>query len=143
MNNTNTPLILENFDDTPITTAMPPTNTNVTIIPQKFETKQLVVADRLSPKTIASPKQLSIEISSKNTAIAREISGKSMAPIKQNTRSLLNNVRMNDMDTLGATASSIIDGIKILRLDDLKKEAHSNIPAPVHKGIGNLFDISL
>lgn len=148
MSDPNAPLILEDFDDTPTTTtttppttSTPTTNTNVTIMPQKFETKQLVVADRLSPETIASAKQLSVEISSKNTAIAREISGKAMAPIEQNARALLNNVRMNDMDALGATAASIIDGIKILRLDDLKNEARGNIPAPVRKGIGSLFGI--
>ena len=146
MSESDTPLILEDFDDTPsTTTATPPSvstpteQTSMTIMPQKYEAKQLVVADRLSPDTIVAAKELSLVISSKNTTAAREISGKAMAPIEQNARALLNNVRMNDMDALGASASNIIDGIKILRLDDLKNEARGNVPAPVRKTIGSLF----
>ena len=57
-----------------------------------------------------------------------------LAGIAQASRQLLSGVRLGDAGEVGRIAAAVIDGVKILRIEDLQAEAAGG-QAPARKGI--------
>jgi uncharacterized protein YaaN involved in tellurite resistance len=57
-----------------------------------------------------------------------------MAAIAQSSRALLTGTRLGDAGEVGRIAASVIDGVKILRIEDLQAEANGTVAVP-RKGL--------
>jgi len=53
-----------------------------------------------------------------------------LAGIAQSSRQLLTGVRLGEADEVGRIATAVIDGVKILRIQDLQAESASSKSAP-------------
>jgi uncharacterized protein YaaN involved in tellurite resistance len=62
-----------------------------------------------------------------------------LANIAQSSRQLLTGVRLGDAGEVGRIAASVIDGVKILRVEDLQAEASGGQPAERKGLIGRLI----
>jgi uncharacterized protein YaaN involved in tellurite resistance len=62
-----------------------------------------------------------------------------LAKIAQASRQLLTGVRLGDAGEVGQIAASVIDGVKILRIQDLQAEANGGQPATRKGLIGKLI----
>src|SRR5215471_7159746 len=62
----------------------------------------------------------------------------SVANIAQSSRQLLTGVRLSDAGEVGRIAASVIDGVKVLRIEDLQAEARGGQPAARKGLIGRL-----
>ena len=64
-----------------------------------------------------------------------------LAGISQASRELLSGVRIGDAGEVGRIAAAVIDGVKILRIQDLQAESQGRTPAVISGFIGKLLGI--
>ncbi len=95
---------------------------------------RLVEIGSLNPQDLAAAEQSAARIDFRKTASLLSHGDGVLAEIAQSSRQLLTGVRLGDAGEVGRIAASVIDGVKILRIEDLQAEAAGG-SAPARKGI--------
>ena len=133
-----TALDLAAFDDldTPIPepvergTASLPVPASLPALELETEPERLVAVSNLKAEELAAAHASAAKIDFKNTNSLLAHGEGAMAAIAQASRQLLTGVRLGDAGEVGRIAASVIDGVKILRIEDLQAEANSPAAAP-------------
>lgn len=95
---------------------------------------RLVEVGTLNPADLAAAQQSSARIDFRHTATLLAHGDGVLAEIAQASRSLLAGVRLGEAGEVGRIAAAVIDGVKLLRIEDLQAEAAGK-GAPARKGI--------
>jgi uncharacterized protein YaaN involved in tellurite resistance len=93
------------------------------------EPERLVEVANLKPEELAAAQGSAAKIDFRNTATLLAHGEGVLAGIAQSSRQLLTGVRLGDAGEVGQIAATVIDGIKILRIQDLQAEAKDGQPA--------------
>jgi uncharacterized protein YaaN involved in tellurite resistance len=102
------------------------------------EPERLVEVANLKPEELAAAQGSAAKIDFRNTTTLLAHGEGVLAGIAQSSRQLLTGVRLGDAGEVGQIAATVIDGVKILRIQDLQAEANNGQPA--RKGlIGKLI----
>jgi len=136
------PLDLASFDDVasvPSTALVPsPQSAPLTVTPDnrldaEAPPPRLVEVATLSPEDLAAAQQSAGKIDFRNTGSLLAHGDQVLAEIAQSSRQLLTGVRLGDAGEVGQIAAAVIDGVKILRIQDLQAESAAGKTAP--KGV--------
>ena len=144
---TNTPLDLSTFDNLDPVPApklaldagasnLPtvPATTAVELAPQpRFE--RLVEVANLNPDDLAAAQRLAAAVDFRNTSSLMAHGEGVLAGIAQASRQLLTGVRIGESGEVGRIAAAVIDGVKILRIEDLQHEAAGGSKSAAPKGL--------
>jgi uncharacterized protein YaaN involved in tellurite resistance len=141
-----TPLDLAMFDNLdPAPANLPavvaPTSVAVTdsrLAPEPAQPR-LVEIGGLGPEARAQAEQSAARIDFRRTASLLNHGDGVLAEIAQHSRQLLTGVRLGDAGEVGRIAASVIDGVKILRIEDLRAEAAEGQPAARKGLLGRLM----
>src|SRR6516164_1518297 len=99
----------------------------------------LVEVANLGAKDLAAAQASAAKVDFRNTSTLLAHGEGMLGRIAQASRQLLTGVRLGDAGDVGRIAASVIDGVKILRIEDLQAEATGGA-APARKGlIGRLI----
>jgi uncharacterized protein YaaN involved in tellurite resistance len=138
---TTAPLDLSAFDDleppkpaqplVPVTTPSAPAVIDERLAPQP-KLERLVDVSNLSPEDLAAAQASAAKLDFANTATLLAHGDGVLGGIAAASRQLLTGVRLGDAGEVGQIASAVIDGVKILRIQDLQAEASS--PTKAAKG---------
>ena len=141
------PLDLSAFDDLDTPPSLPVVAAPVAVpvaaggdprLAAEPEPERLVEVANLKPEELAAAQASAAKIDFRNTTTLLAHGEGVLAGIAQSSRQLLTGVRLGDAGEVGQIAASVIDGIKILRIQDLQTEAKDG--APARKGlIGKLI----
>jgi uncharacterized protein YaaN involved in tellurite resistance len=141
------PLDLSAFDDLDTPPSLPVVAAPVTApvvaggdprLAAEPEPERLVEVANLKPEELAAAQASAAKIDFRNTTTLLAHGEGVLAGIAQSSRQLLTGVRLGDAGEVGQIAATVIDGIKILRIQDLQAEAKDG--APARKGlIGKLI----
>ncbi len=124
--------IFETLDQTTLTTgpsvvahALPQTAMTTTdpLLQHEAPPPRLVDVARLSADEHAAAQQGAARINFRETATLLAHGDGVLAAIAQASRQLLSGVRLGDAGEVGRIAAAVIDGIKVLRIEDLQTEA--------------------
>ena len=141
-----TPLDLSMFDDpkpanalslTPSTAVMA-APTDPRLLPEPA-LPRLVDVSNLSAEDLAAAKQSAARVNFRDTASLLAHGDDVLARIAQSSRQLLTGVRLGEAGEVGNIAAAVIDGVKILRIEDLQAEAANGPPAARKGLIGRLL----
>jgi uncharacterized protein YaaN involved in tellurite resistance len=103
-------------------------------VPQRLvEIANLSAADRTAAETSAA------KIDFRNTTSLLAHGDGALAAIAQSSRQLLTGVRLEDAGEVGRIAASVIDGVSILRIQDLQAEARGERPVARKGLLGRLI----
>jgi len=94
---------------------------------------RLVEVANLAPDELAAAQQSAARIDFRKSTTLLAHGDGVLAGIAQASRQLLAGARLGDAGEVGRIAAAVIDGVKILRIEDLQKEAAEDHPA--RKGI--------
>jgi len=133
----NEPLDLSSFDDltkAPVETLVtvpqsqpvvlvPTTDTRLAVIEKP---PRLVEVAKLNPDDLAAAKQSADKIDFRQTATLLAHGDHVLAEIAQSSRQLLTGVRLGDAGEVGRIAAAVIDGVKLLRIEDLQAESSAD-----------------
>jgi uncharacterized protein YaaN involved in tellurite resistance len=100
---------------------------------------RLVDISNMSSDEIAAAKQAADRIDFRKTNSLLEHGNDVLAGISQASRELLSGVRIGDAGEVGRIAAAVIDGVKILRIQDLQAESQGKTPAGNTGFIGKLL----
>lgn len=101
--------------------------------------ERLVNTDNLPADELATAQEQAAKIDlSSSTSIMNHGDGV-LDGIAQASRQILTGVRLSEAGEAGEIAASVLDGIKILRISDLKAEANSNATDKPHGVVGKLL----
>jgi uncharacterized protein YaaN involved in tellurite resistance len=89
----------------------------------------------LSPDDLAAAQASAAKINFRQTNTLLAHGDGVLAGIAQASRQLLTGVRLGDAGEVGRIAAAVIDGVKILRIQDLQAESAAGPPPPARKGI--------
>ena len=139
---TSAPLDLSTIDDlTPAapaatSTAMVPRQdhlpANVDLAPQP-RPERLVEVSKLSTEELDAARQSAEKINFRSTNTLLALGDGALAEISQASRELLAGVKLGEAGEVGRIAAAVLDGVKILRIQDL--QAESSGKAPERKGL--------
>ena len=102
--------------------------------------ERLVDVANLKPEDLAAAQASAAKIDFHNTNTLLSHGDGVLANIAQASRQLLTGVRLGDAGEVGRIAASVIDGVKILRIEDLQAEASGGGQPVARKGlIGRLI----
>jgi uncharacterized protein YaaN involved in tellurite resistance len=101
--------------------------------------ERLVDIANLKPEDLAAAQASAAKIDFRNTSTLLTHGEGVLANIAQSSRQLLTGVRLGDAGEVGRIAASVIDGVKILRIEDLQAEARDGQPAAREGLIGKLI----
>ena len=126
----------DSFDPAPVTaapaqTALVPADPR--LLPEPPPARLVDIAS-LKPEELASAQQSAARIDFRQSATLLAHGDGVLANIAQASRQLLTGVRLGDAGEVGRIAAAVIDGVKILRIEDLQAEATNGQP-PARKGI--------
>ncbi len=100
---------------------------------------RLVEIDKLSADDLEAANRAAAAIDFRHTATLLSHGENVLAGIAQASRQLLGGVRLGDAGEIGRVAAAVIDGVKILRIEDLQAESSGAAP-PARRGlIGRLM----
>src|ERR1700693_1741497 len=141
-----TPLDLSTFDnlDSPPVTALVATPAQP-LVPadQRLALEpappRLVEVANLGAQDLAAAQASAAKVNFRNTDTLLAHGEGVLAGIAQASRQLLTGVRLGDAGDVGRIAASVIDGVKILRIQDLQAEASSGRPSAPRGLIGRLI----
>lgn len=85
---------------------------------------RLVDVSTLGADELTTAEQAAARVDFRNTTALLSHGDGALAEIAQSSRQLLSGVRLGDAGEIGDMAASVIDGIKILRIQDLQAEAN-------------------
>lgn len=143
----NAPLDLSLFttSDTPSGQALtvppapqPPAVADARLAPDPAPERLVEIAN-LGQQDLAAAQASASKIDFRNTGTLLAHGEHVLAGIAQSSRQLLAGVRLEDAGEVGRIAASVIDGIKILRIEDLQTEANGGNPAARKGLIGRLM----
>src|SRR5580704_3663729 len=133
------PLDLSAFDDLDTPPSLPAVAAPVVAAPVPAgadprlavepEPERLVEVANLKPEELAAAQGSAAKIDFRNTSTLLAHGEGVLAGIAQSSRQLLTGVRLGDAGEVGQIAATVIDGIKILRIQDLQTEAKDGQPA--------------
>jgi uncharacterized protein YaaN involved in tellurite resistance len=103
------------------------------------EPERLVEVANLNPEDLAASQASAAKIDFRNTTTLLAHGEGVLAKIAQASRQLLTGVRLGDAGEVGQIAASVIDGVKILRIQDLQAEANGGQPGARKGLIGKLI----
>jgi uncharacterized protein YaaN involved in tellurite resistance len=139
------PLDLSSFDDlsespeTPTTSASPANTQLVTTSDARLaaapSSPRLVEVANLSPADLAAANASADKIDFRRTDTLLSHGDHVLAEIAQSSRQLLAGVRLGDAGEVGRIAAAVIDGVKILRIQDLQAESSVDKTSAKPKGI--------
>jgi uncharacterized protein YaaN involved in tellurite resistance len=139
------PLDLSTFDaldPTPMAVvAVPPAQTAITdprLAPEPALPRLVEVAN-LNPADLADAQKSASRIDFHSTQTLLAHGDGVLAAIAQASRQLLTGVRLGDAGEVGRIAAAVIDGVKILRIEDLQAEAAGGQPNARKGIIGRLL----
>ena len=144
---TETPLDLSIFDaieapPTQLPAVVPPagplTTTDARLQPEPPPVRLVEIAS-LNPADRAEAERSAARIDFRNTTSLLSHGDGVLAEIAQSSRQLLSGVRLGDAGEVGRIAASVIDGVKILRIEDLQAEAKGEHPTARKGLIGRLM----
>jgi uncharacterized protein YaaN involved in tellurite resistance len=118
----------------------PPTVTDARLAPDP-EPERLVEIANLSQQDLAASQASASKVDFRNTNTLLSHGEHVLAGIAQSSRQLLTGVRLEDAGEVGRIAASVIDGIKILRIEDLQAEANGGNPAARKGLVGRLMGV--
>jgi uncharacterized protein YaaN involved in tellurite resistance len=146
----NAPLDLSIFDnlDAPPAQALtvapvpqPPAVVDSRLAPEP-QPERLVEIANLSPDDLAAAQASAAKVDFRNTQTLLSHGEGVLAAIAQASRQLLTGVRLEDAGEVGRIAASVIDGVNILRIQDLQAEASGSQPVARKGLIGRLIGIA-
>jgi uncharacterized protein YaaN involved in tellurite resistance len=103
---------------------------------------RLVEVANLSPEDFAAANRSAANLDFRNTNTLLAHGDGVLAGIAQASRQLLTGVRLGEADEVGRIAAAVIDGVKILRIQDLQAESAGDKPAPRKGVIGKLLGVA-
>jgi uncharacterized protein YaaN involved in tellurite resistance len=104
--------------------------------------ERLVEVSKLSPEDLAAANSSAAKLDFRNTNSLLAHCDGVLGAIAQASRQLLSGVRLGDAGEVGRIAAAVIDGVKILRIQDLQAEAAAGPPAARKGVIGKLLGIA-
>jgi uncharacterized protein YaaN involved in tellurite resistance len=104
--------------------------------------ERLVEIANLAPQDLAAAQSAAAKVDFRNTTTLLAHGDGALAGIAQASRQLLTGVRLGDAGEVGRIAASVIDGVKILRIEDLQAEANADRPAARKGLIGKLLGVA-
>jgi uncharacterized protein YaaN involved in tellurite resistance len=145
-----TPLDLSLFDDLKPATPEPESARALTVVPNETAVTdprlapeppppRLVEVAKLSPDELAAAEQAAARVNFRDTASLLSHGDGVLAQIAQSSRQLLTGVRLGDAGEIGAIAAAVIDGVKILHIEDLQAEADGGRPGARKGLLGRLL----
>jgi uncharacterized protein YaaN involved in tellurite resistance len=139
------PLDLSSFDNLSAPIEVPPANPSpvstqlVTASDARLAaappSPRLVEVANLSPEDLSAAKASASKIDFRKTDTLLSHGDHVLAEIAQSSRQLLAGVRLGDAGEVGRIAAAVIDGVKILRIQDLQTESSTDKSAAKPKGI--------
>jgi uncharacterized protein YaaN involved in tellurite resistance len=140
------PLDLAMFDDPPLATVpvlveagpLALTSHDDRLMPQP-RAERLVEVAKLSAEDLAAANRVAEAIDFRQTSSLLTMGEDVLAGIAQASRQLLTGVRLGDAGEIGRVAGAVIDGVKILRIEDLQKDSSGRAPPARHGLIGRLL----
>ena len=100
---------------------------------------RLVEVAKLNPDELAAAEQAAARLNFRDTASLLSHGDGVLAQIAQASRQLLAGVRLGDAGEIGNIAAAVIDGVKILRIEDLHAEADGGRPGARKGLLGRLL----
>ena len=100
---------------------------------------RLVDVANLNAQDLAAAERSAAEIDFRRTATLLGHGDKVLSEIAQSSRQLLTGVRLGDAGEVGRIAAAVIDGVKILRIEDLQSESATGKAAPRKGLLGKLL----
>jgi uncharacterized protein YaaN involved in tellurite resistance len=100
---------------------------------------RLVEIANLSPQDLAAAQASAQKVDFRNTNSLLSHGEGVLAGIAQASRQLLTGVRLGDAGAVGQIAASVLDGVKILRIEDLQSEAKGTPPIAPKGLVGRLL----
>jgi uncharacterized protein YaaN involved in tellurite resistance len=137
--------LFDNLDSPPaqqaltVAAAAPPPAVTDPRLAQEPKPERLVDIANLSQQDLAAAQASAAKIDFRNTSTLLAHGEGVLANIAQTSRQLLTGVRLGDAGDVGRIAASVIDGVKILRIEDLQEEAKGGQPAARKGLIGKLI----
>ncbi len=105
--------------------------------------ERLVDIANLKAEDLAAARASAAKVDFRNTTTLLSHGEGVLANIAQASRQLLTGVRLGDAGEVGRIAASVIDGVKILRIEDLQAEAGGGQPAARKGLIGRLIGVAV
>ena len=142
------PLDLSIFDDLdpgPGSAAVPVTTSPTAVDPRlapEAAPERLVEIANLSAEDLAAAQTAAAKVDFRNTNTLLAHGDGALAGIAQASRQLLTGVRLEDAGEVGRIAASVIDGVNILRIQDLQAEARGDRPQARKGLIGKLLSVA-
>src|ERR1700693_6315204 len=115
-------------------------STDERLLPQP-RLERLVEVANLSPEDLAAAHSSAAKIDFRNTNNLMAHGDGVLAGIAQASRQLLTGIRLSEAGEVGRIAAAVIDGVKILRIQDLQTESAGNKPVPRKGLIGKLLGV--
>jgi uncharacterized protein YaaN involved in tellurite resistance len=119
-------------------TPQPPAIADPRLAPEPAPGRLVEVAN-LGAEDIADAQASAAKVDFRNTSTLLAHGEGMLARIAQASRQLLTGVRLGEAGDVGRIAASVIDGVKILRIEDLQAEARSEKVASPKGLIGRLI----
>ena len=141
------PLDLALFDNLdPAPASLPALSTPTAIADPRLAPEpppaRLVEIGSLGPEDRAQAEQSAARIDFRKTATLLSHGDGVLAEIAQASRQLLTGVRVGDAGEVGRIAAAVIDGVKILRIQDLQAEAAGGQPGARKGLLGRLMGVA-
>jgi uncharacterized protein YaaN involved in tellurite resistance len=121
--------------------AQPPVVADARLAPEPAPERLVEIAN-LNPQDLAAAQASSAKVDFRNTNTLLSHGEGVLAGIAQASRQLLTGVRLGDAGEVGQIAASVIDGVKILRIQDLQAEAGGAQPIAPKGLIGRLLSVA-
>jgi uncharacterized protein YaaN involved in tellurite resistance len=100
---------------------------------------RLVEVAKLSADELAAAEQVAQRLNFRDSSSLLSHGDGVLAKIAQSSRQLLTGVRLGDAGAIGDIAAAVIDGVKILRIEDLRAEADGGQPGARKGLLGRLL----
>jgi uncharacterized protein YaaN involved in tellurite resistance len=104
--------------------------------------ERLVEVANLSAADLAAAQISAAKVDFRNTNTLLAHGDGALAAIAQTSRQLLTGVRLEDAGEVGRIAASVIDGVNILRIQDLQAEAKGDRPVARKGLVGRLLGVA-
>ena len=121
--------------------AQPLTTTDPRLTPEPAPERLVEIAN-LSAADLAAAQTSAAKVDFRNTTTLLAHGDGALAAIAQTSRQLLTGVRLEDAGEVGRIAASVIDGVNILRIQDLQAEARGDRPVARKGLIGRLLGVA-
>jgi uncharacterized protein YaaN involved in tellurite resistance len=138
--------VFDNLDPPPahlpaVVSAQPLTATDHRLVAEPMPERLVEVAN-LSATDLTAAQISAAKVNFRNTHTLLAHGDGALAAIAQSSRQLLTGVRLEDAGEVGRIAASVIDGVNILRIQDLQAEARGDRPAARKGLIGKLIGVA-